>query len=152
MRAIERAKAVGNLDIEEYHYMLEDPKLTLKILKYFARDDIGFPSNKGVDDLVKEIPEATTREQIVYHVICAEENGLLKAYIHDDSVMGRGGRRYGISYMDGLTARGGEYVRASEGRFWDEAWNYLHKQGSQVTTQTLLLTAKQLFLKSIDVL
>lgn len=132
--------------------MLEDPQLTLKILKYFARDDIGFPSNKTVDDLVKEIPGEAGREQIVYHVICAEENGLLRANIRDDSVLGKDGRRCEISYMDGLTAKGGEYVRASEGCFWNEAWNYLQKQGSQITTQTLLLTLKQLFLKSINVL
>ena len=31
--------------------MIEDPQLTLKILEYFAREDVGWPANKTFQDV-----------------------------------------------------------------------------------------------------
>ena len=92
--------------------MIEDPKLTLKILQYFARDEIGFPSHKTFTDLAKEFPEET-EEKILYHVFCAKRNGLLIANVIENPVLSPKGRGYTVFSMDGLTPEGGNYVRAA---------------------------------------
>ncbi len=128
--------------------MIEDPKLTLKILQYFARDEIDFPSNKTFEDLAKEFPEET-KGKLIYHVVCAEMHGLLIAKVIENSVMGPNGRRYLIGYMDGLTFEGGDYVRAAESRgVWDSAWEHIVSGGAKVTT-SLMNTAMQEKLKDL---
>ena len=117
--------------------MIEDPKLTLEILQYFARDEIGFPSNKSFADLAKEFPEET-EGKIFYHVFCAEMNGLLVAKVIEDSVMGPKGRDYLVPYMDGLTPEGGNYVRAAESKgAWDMARERIAKAGFSITTELM---------------
>ena len=36
-----------SLNNEELSTMIEDPNITLNLLKYFAKEDIGFPANGG---------------------------------------------------------------------------------------------------------
>ena len=118
--------------------MIEDPKLTLKILQYFARDEIDFPSNKTYDDLAKEFPEEKQQRGITYHVFCAERNGLLIAKVIEDSVMGPNGRGYVVISMDGLTPEGGNYVRAAESQgVWDMARERIAKAGFQISTELM---------------
>ena len=128
--------------------MIEDPKLTLKILQYFARDEIDFPSNKTFADLAKEFPEET-EGKIFYHVVCAEMTGLLIAKLVDDSVMGPKGRGYLVSYMDGLTPEGGNYVRAAESNgVWDMAGGRIAKAGCSITTE-LMKAGMKLYINEI---
>ena len=122
--------------------MIEDPKLTLKILQYFARDEIDFPSNKTFADLAKEFPEET-EGKIFYHVFCAEMNGLLVAKVIEDSVMGPKGRYYLVAYMDGLTPEGGNYVQAAESKgVWDMARERIAKAELPITTELMKAVMK----------
>ena len=34
--------------------MIEDPEITLEVLLYFARDEVPFPANKTVEDLLAD--------------------------------------------------------------------------------------------------
>ena len=123
--------------------MIEDPKLTLKILQYFARDEVDFPSNKTFADLAKEFPEEKQKGRTIYHVVCAEMTGLLIAKYVDDSVMGPKGRGYLVAYMDGLTPEGGDYVRAAESKgVWDTARERIAKAGSPITTELMKAVMK----------
>ena len=97
---------------EEVSALIEDPKLTLKILQYFARDEIGFPSNKTSEDLAKEFPEERQEGSITYHVVCAQMTGLLIAKVIEDSVMGPK-RSWLRGYLHGRTHTCRRQLRAS---------------------------------------
>ena len=129
--------------------MIEDPKLTLKILQYFARDEIGFPSNKTSADLAKEFPEEKQEGSITYHVVCAQMTGLLMAKVIRVSGTGPDGPGYVVISMDGLTPTGGNYVRAAESKgVWDTARERIAKAGFSITTE-LMKAGMKLYINEI---
>ena len=116
--------------------MIEDPKLTLRILQYFARDDVGYPANMTVQrHLRKEFPEVRV-DKLQYHVVCAFENDLLQGD-YERNVMFEG-VSLNTGYIDGLTARGGDYVRDAGTKFWQDAWDKIEEAGIVVTTGLLV--------------
>lgn len=115
--------------------MIEDPKLTLRILEYFADEAVGFPANKLVEDLVGVLPDVGV-EDLRYHVICAIDGDLLHGnYTAQGQITGT---VYTVDFLAGLTQKGGEYVRASGNKkYFDEACNKIRAMGFTVTTQLL---------------
>ena len=126
--------------------VIENTELTLKILRHFARDGVPYPSNLNPRDL-----HAVFRDQkpadIDYSVICAIEVGLLNGKIQDVSTMA--GREIMISFMDGLSQRGGEYVRHSASHY-ERAIGKIREAGIEVTTEILSACVKQMGLKTLN--
>ena len=88
--------------------MIEDPDLTLCILRYFSREDVPNPANKLVEELADDEFRGVDLGRLRYHVRCAQENGLLAARI--SRVATSQAVQYSFGFIDGLTAKGGEYV------------------------------------------
>ena len=110
--------------------MIEDPKLTRDILEYFAQEEVGFPANVMVQ---RELADAFPDHELPilqYHVVCAFESDLLMGYF--ERQLGRGsidGARISIGSIDGLTAKGGNYVRDSRTKFWGKAADKIKETG-----------------------
>ena len=112
--------------------MIEDPNLTRQILEYFAQDDVKFPANKSVkDDLTREFPDHEL-SHLEYHVMCAKKNGFLIVDIREVQI--RDGTEFVFGSISGLTAKGGEYVRGSRSKYWDEAKEKVFSKGLDLTT------------------
>ena len=121
---------------QEWCEMIEDPKLTRGILEFFASDSIGFPANVMVQ---RELAEAYPHHDLSilkYHVICAFNNDLLMGSVDRQEMID--GVLVNIGYIDGLTAKGGDYVRDSKTEFWGKAWEKIADAGLSVTTDRLL--------------
>ena len=114
--------------------MIEDPDLTRRILEYFAGADVGFPADKTVQDLVDIFPEAD-KPCLDYHVMCASQQDLLEATWSKTETLD--GITYTISFISGLTAKGGNYVRDARSKFWQKAIDQIKDAGLEVTTDRL---------------
>jgi len=112
--------------------MIEDPNLTRRILEYFASDDVKFPANKRVEELKAEAFSEVDLSRLKYHVKCAAENGLLTVSIREHSSFQ--GVHFVFGYISGLTAAGGEFVRGSRSKYWDEAKEKVFSKGLELTT------------------
>ena len=116
--------------------MIEDPNLTRRILEYFASDDVEFPANKTVEELKAEVFPEVDLARVTYHVKCAAENGLLTVSIREESTFQS--VYFVFGYISGLTATGGEYVRGSRSKYWDEAKEKVFSKGLELTTGNVL--------------
>ena len=126
--------------------VIENTELTLNILRHFARDDVPYPSNPTPRDL-----HAVFRDQkpadIDYSVICAIEAELLDGEIRPVSLLAA--REIMIPYMDGLSQKGGEYVRHSASHY-ERAVSKIRENGIEVSTDILSACVKQLVLKTLN--
>ena len=127
--------------------MIEDPQLTLKILEYFAREDVGWPANKTFQDVSKMFPEESG-ERIQYHIICAIEGGLLKGTYRRTSTFQ--GVHYSVGTLDGLTKVGGDYVRKADSPLWNQAKDLLANKGLALTTSHMLEAMDRIFRASFS--
>ena len=127
--------------------MIEDPQLTLKILQYFAQEEVGWPANKTFQDVSKMFPEES-HERIQYHIICAIDGGLLKGTYRRTSTFQ--GVRYSVGILDGLSKVGGDYVRKASSPLWNQAKDLLAKKGLALTTSHMLETMDRLFRASFS--
>ena len=129
--------------------MIEDPKLTLDILKYFARDEISWPVNvtdRELKDHFKNIPP----DKVEYHLYCAIQNDLLIGDFERYIKFG-GGASYVFGNLDGLTPEGGEYVRmASSSSRWELIKNRITKAGLELTTRTAIQVTKNMIEEKIN--
>lgn len=127
--------------------MIEDPELSLSILRFFARDSVPYPSNLDFhDDLVPAF-EGVTPERLAYHVKCCMDAGLLDgdcevaaAFDHSEIVVG---------WLHGLSTSGGNYVRYADSRFWRRALDRLRGSGVPATTQALATVLPKLALEAL---
>ena len=126
--------------------MIEDPELTRRILEYFASDEVKFPANKRVEELAEAFPEVDF-SRLKYHVRCAGENGLLIVNIREQSTFSSVHVIFG--FISGLTAKGGDYVRGSRSKFWNEAKKKIINKGLEVTTSNLAETMFKLISTSL---
>ena len=117
-----------------YLKVIEEPNLTCEILEYFASDEVSYPANKTIEDLRSFFP-GRSAACLSYHVLCAEEVGLLHAAITKKSSYG--GVSLTIGYIDGLSPKGGDYVKQSKTKFWGQAVEKIRETGATVTTQLL---------------
>ena len=116
--------------------MIEDPELTLEILRYFAQGDIGFPANKSDYD-VHEAFQDKSFDEIQYHLYCALEAGLLHGKDPNECrIVAARGVGYSFGNIDGLTPLGGEYVRNAKS-FWLKAKIEIAKRKLPLTTTIL---------------
>ena len=115
--------------------MIEDPKLTLKILEYFARDDVTFPANVLVGDLASEFPDVDG-SRFEYHVVCAIDNDLLIGRFTYTETFDR--VHLTLGYLSGLTPRGGNYVKDSRTGLWDRAVERIKSTGAEATTDRII--------------
>lgn len=115
--------------------MIEDPKLTLKILEYFARDDVTFPANVLVDGLANEFPDVD-QNRFEYHVVCAIENDLLMGHFTCTETFD--GVQLSFGHLSGLTPRGGDYVRDSRTGLWEMAVEKIKSTGVEATTDRII--------------
>lgn len=128
--------------------MIEDPDLTRRILEYFANDAIDFPANVQVEQhLSAEFPEIGV-SSLQYHVVCAIENGLLRGDVERTSMLE--GVIVTIGYIDGLSAKGGNYVRNSRTTFWRQAWEKIESTGLEVTTERLVVALAKMTSNAVD--
>lgn len=125
--------------------MIEDPKLTLDILKYFASDHIGFPAHVKVETLLDHYPQGT--DTIEYHLMCAIDNELLIGKYRIITAFEGSAIKVGI--LQGLTPKGGDYVRDSDSNLWEKARQSLIDQGIAVTTSRLVDSIARLVQESI---
>lgn len=115
--------------------MIEDPKLTLDILKYFADDNVGFPAHVDSNDLLDSYPQIN-KETLDYHLMCAIDNELLVGEYKIVTAFERSSLQIGI--LEGLTPKGGDYVRDSDSNLWEKARQSLTDKGIAVTTSRLV--------------
>lgn len=116
--------------------MIENPEFTLKVLKYFAGDDVPFPANADGEELrIREFPDVSS-DYFLYHIKCAVELELLDAQCNEISTFD--GVIYSLGFISGLTAKGGEYVRNAETKFWGLAMQKLEEKSAAITTSALL--------------
>ena len=127
--------------------MIEDPKLTLNILKYFASDDIGFPAHVKADDLLDHCHQVS-KETLYYHLMCAIDNKLLIGKYSIITAFEGSAIRVGI--LEGLTPKGGDYVRDSDSSLWEKARQSLIDKGIAVTTSRLVESIASLVQYSIS--
>ena len=66
--------------------MIEKHKLTLIILKIFARDETPWPANYCVEDIVR-LTNDFERNEIEYHLIGKIEDGLLHGSVNNGSML-----------------------------------------------------------------
>ena len=112
--------------------MIENPEITLKILRIYARDETPWPANYCVEDIVR-LTDDFERNVIEYHLICAIKSELLQGSVNKTSTLD--GNLYTFGYIDGLTAKGSEYVCNSENpEVWNKAKDYLISAGLKITT------------------
>lgn len=123
--------------------MIEKPDLTLNILRYFAREDVDYPSNLADSDLYQVFPEEDPAS-IKYSLLCAIRNGLLDGNVIDTSTSE--GQDYMIAPISGLSPQGGEYVRNAE-RHYGKAVDLIRSKGEAVTTSLLISVLGQLVMK-----
>ncbi len=116
--------------------MIEDPVTTLKILEYFARDEVGFPANVTLNELMEAFPKLD-RQELMYHTICAIENELLIGNYRKTTTSQ--GVAYNVGFLDGILHKGSEYViHAGTDKVWKKAVETLEKAGIKVTTTALV--------------
>lgn len=125
--------------------MIENTELTLNILRHFARDDVPYPSNLQTSDLHAAFPEQGQAD-IDYSVICSIQSGLLDGGTLDESTLD--GREIIISHMDGLSQKGGEYVRNAASQY-EKAVNEIQKTGIKVSTEILVAFVKKLAFEAL---
>ncbi len=127
--------------------MIENTELTLNILRHFARDDVPYPSNLCPSDLYAAFPNHD-QANIDYSVICSIQAGLLDGGTLDASTLE--GRSIIISYMDGLSQEGGEYVRNAASQY-EKAVNEIQKTGIKVSTEILVACVKKLAFEALGI-
>ena len=120
--------------------MIENPEFTRQILEYFASSDVGFPANVQVQDLAERFqdkisPDVNDLEYVSHHVICACQNDLLTAAWKRQEMLD--GVVHTVGYIDGLTAKGGDYVRNSKSKYWQKAIDRIRDAGLTVTTSKI---------------
>ena len=115
--------------------MIEDIELTREILEFFAKENVPFPANVTIGDLTNHFPNEHIG-RLEYHVICAAENGLLIAPKTERASTFKS-IAYVIGRIDGLTAKGGDYVKHSRTRFWQQAKDQCASIGIKQTTAIL---------------
>lgn len=115
--------------------MIEDPNLSLRILRYFAQDGITYPANLTLDQIQPEF-EDIEEDVLLYHLWICTEAGLLSGDIKH--IKSFGTTRLMVMVLYGLTRIGGEYVRNAETGFWDQALEELRNQGIAITTSNLI--------------
>ena len=125
--------------------MIENPELTLKILRFFAQPDVPFPANFFAQDVFDKFPDEA-QDEITYHVRCAKRAGLLEADMAEQT--GISGMMLQIGCVYGLTHEGGEYVRCAANHL-EAAVKKLKEAGEEVTTGALVTVVKALMLASI---
>ena len=126
-----------SLTREEWKNLIEDPRITLDILKYFARDEVGFPANVMVQ---RELDAAFPQYSLVtltYHVFCAMKSGLLVVASYDIRDTHERAE-INIGHIVGLTSAGSDYVRDSRTKLWDTAMAKLTDAGLEATTGRLV--------------
>ena len=121
---------------EEFDSIIENPEFTKEILEYFARDEIGFPANETYRTLHKNVFPEKSEAELLYHLSCCFDNGLLHGELLRSKALD--GNYLGTGYIDGLTAKGGDYVRNSQTRYWDQACAKIKEVGVNMTTSNII--------------
>ena len=122
--------------------MIEDPNLTLEILKYFTRDEISWPANVDDRELINHFSDISS-DKVKYHLYCAIESGLLEGQFTRNAMLA--GAFYTFGNLDGLTPEGGEYVRmASSSSRWELIKNRITEAGLELTTRTAIQVTKNM--------
>ena len=117
--------------------MIEDPNITLGILKIFAESETPWPANLS-DENIKDRFKDVSQDTIEYHLICAIDSRLLRGFYSKDVLLS-GGTTYTFGWLDGLTVEGSEYVRnASNPKFMNMAKEHLKSAGLEITTKNLI--------------
>ena len=116
--------------------MIEDPKLTLRILQYIASDEISYPANVAVHDQLAKKFDEVDLPTLEYHVACAYRNDLLSGHYEEQQLFE--GIITNFGYISGLTPKGGDYVRDAELTIWQDAWARIEQAGLMVTTDRLV--------------
>ena len=115
--------------------MIEDVELTRKVLEFFAKEDVPFPANVTIDNLSDHFPNEDPG-RLNYHVMCAAENELL-IVPEMNRVSTLKSATYVIGRIDGLTVKGGDYVKHSRTKFWQQAKEKCASLGLKQTTDIL---------------
>ena len=128
-----------------YGRMIEDPELSMRILRFFADDDIPYPSNLDFADLAVAF-EDVGQPRLAYHVKCCMDAGLLDGDCH--TVMTSHAEIL-VGWMHGLSVSGGNYVRYADSRLWKRALDRFRDSGVPVTTQALAAVLPQMVLEAL---
>ena len=103
---------------ESVERMIEDPTFVRDLLIVFA-DEPDWPSRLAVDDLQQTFPDRS-RAEILFHLKCCQEAGLLDATINRVAAMD--GVAYHAGHIDGLTHKGSEFVLGARNpQLWRKA-------------------------------
>ncbi|MDD9999610.1 MAG: hypothetical protein OXQ89_17870 [Rhodospirillaceae bacterium] len=107
--------------------MTEDPRLTREILKFFTREEIRYPADVTIEQVVEAFPKVNS-QKVKDHIRLAINENLLDAEIREIRTFGGGG--VVISRIAGMTSAGREYLKDAQPVFRKnfrvgEAWNNL---------------------------
>lgn len=98
-----------------------------------------------VETLLDHYPQST--DTIEYHLMCAIDNELLIGKYRIITAFEGSAIKVGI--LQGLTPKGGDYVRDSDSNLWEKARQSLIDQGIAVTTSRLVDSIARLVQESI---
>lgn len=121
--------------------MLEDPNVSLRILCYFAQDDVPYPANADFDDIAAELSDID-KPTLAYHLKMCIDAELLDGNCVQTETFG--GSELLFGWLHGLTSAGSDLVRyAAKRRRWRKVLRLARKSGS-VTTQVVARVAADL--------
>lgn len=121
--------------------MLEDPNVSLRILRYFAQDDVPYPANAEFDDVAAELSDID-KPTLAYHLkVCIDADLLDGNCVLTETF---GGSELLFGWLHGLTSAGSDLVRyAARRRRWRKALRLARRSGS-LTTQVVARVAADL--------
>ncbi len=126
---------------EEFESMIEDYELSLELLRYFARPDVNFPSNKTIDHLKMVFPDRP-EDQLVYHLKhCIDLRLLDGKYLE---IPGYGDRQIIFQKLTGLSVKGDQYVQYSNAPIWGQIVDRAAESGHPISTELLVDTMNEM--------
>ena len=114
--------------------MRENPDTSLKLLRLLA-DEPHYPSRLTEQEITSQL--GITSQETLLHVQCCLENGLMDAQVVREAVLGPAPPIMTVLRIWGLTAKGRDFVRNAEGKWWKRAKEHCAKAGVEATTTTL---------------
>ena len=119
----------------EHSTLIEDPDLTLRILRHLAPYDSRKPAETTVLELHAAFPENDIPE-LTHHVVCAAECGLLHAHI--SRLTAFDWVSIDVTSINCLTARGKDFADDAKTQARHTAIDKLNRAGLRVTTREIV--------------
>lgn len=113
--------------------MIENPELTLRILRYIAQDDVPFPANLTYEKLLEEFPDEKPGAVACSVILAYKANLLMGSGVHRTDYKSKAEAQFRIGLIDGLSPEGTFYVGNAKTQF-DKACELAKHMGWDLTS------------------